>query len=102
MGLQAITNASAVVKEAGGVGLIIAKNPSDALYPCNEDFPCIEVDYEIGTRILFYIRSTRYPLVKLIPPQTIVGKPLSAKVAYFSSRGPNSITPATLKVSTLN
>ncbi|XP_050122871.1 subtilisin-like protease SBT3.4 isoform X1 [Malus sylvestris] len=97
MGRRAITNASAVVKEAGGVGLIIAKNPSDALYPCNEDFPCIEVDYEIGTRILFYIRSTRYPLVKLIPPQTIVGKPLSAKVAYFSSRGPNSITPATLK-----
>ncbi|CAN6585742.1 unnamed protein product [Malus baccata var. baccata] len=97
MGLQAITNASAVVKEAGGVGLIIAKNPSGALSPCNEDFPCIEVDYEIGTQILFYIRSTKYPLVKLSPPKTIVGKPLSAKVAYFSSRGPNSITPASLK-----
>lgn len=55
----AITSASAAVKEAGGVGLIVAKNPSDALYPCNEDFPCTEVDYEIGTRILFYIRSTR-------------------------------------------
>ncbi|TQD98977.1 hypothetical protein C1H46_015447, partial [Malus baccata] len=97
MGRRAITNASAIVKEAGGVGLIIAKNPSGALSPCNEDFPCIEVDYEIGTQILFYIRSTKYPLVKLSPPKTIVGKPLSAKVAYFSSRGPNSITPASLK-----
>ena len=55
----AVTSATAVVKEAGGVGLIVAKNPSDALYPCKGGFPCIEVDYEIGTRILFYIRSTR-------------------------------------------
>nr|XP_011470880.1 PREDICTED: subtilisin-like protease SBT3.3 [Fragaria vesca subsp. vesca] len=92
-----VTTASDAVKQAGGVGLIIAKNPTDGLYPCSDDFPCIEVDYEIGTRIVFYIRSTRYPLVKLTPPTTIVGKPISAKVAYFSSRGPNSAAPAILK-----
>lgn len=56
----AITSAAAVVQEAGGVGLIVAKNPNDAFSPCAENFPCIEVDYEIGTQILFYIRSTRY------------------------------------------
>lgn len=94
---SAVTTASAAVKRAGGVGLIVAKNPSDGLYPCDDDFPCIEVDYEIGTRIVFYIRSTRYPLVKLNLPKTIVGKPLLAKVAYFSSRGPNSVAPAILK-----
>lgn len=44
----------------------------------------------------------RSPLVKLRPPKTFIGKPLSAKVAYFSSRGPNSITPAILKVCILN
>ncbi|KAH0980256.1 hypothetical protein GBA52_007433 [Prunus armeniaca] len=92
----AITNALAAVIEAGGVGLIVAKNPSDFSVPFNEDFPCIQVDYEIGTQILFYIRSTRFPLVKL-RPKTFIGKPLSVKVAYFSSRGPNSITPAILK-----
>lgn len=43
----------------------------------------------------------RYPLVKLNLPKTIVGKPLLAKVAYFSSRGPNSVAPAILKVSIL-
>uniref|UniRef100_A0A2N9F816 Subtilisin-like protease fibronectin type-III domain-containing protein n=1 Tax=Fagus sylvatica TaxID=28930 RepID=A0A2N9F816_FAGSY len=89
--------ASEIVQEAGGVGLIVAKNPNDALYSCDGDFPCIEVDYEIGTKILFYIRSTRSPLVKLSPSKTIVGKPVSPKVAYFSSRGPNSIAPAILK-----
>jgi hypothetical protein len=55
----ATMQASAAVQAAGGVGLIVAKNPTDILASCGGDFPCIEVDYEIGTRILFYIRSTR-------------------------------------------
>lgn len=56
----AVVRASSVVKAAGGVGLIVARNPRDALYPCDHGgFPCVEVDYEIGTRILFYIRTTR-------------------------------------------
>ncbi|PON37760.1 Peptidase S8, subtilisin-related [Parasponia andersonii] len=48
------------VRAAGGVGVIIAKHPGDDLGPCSKDFPCIEVDYELGTRtqILYYIRST--------------------------------------------
>ncbi|PRQ36280.1 putative tripeptidyl-peptidase II [Rosa chinensis] len=97
LGWRAVPSASAAVKEAGGVGLIVAKNPTNGLYPCSDDFPCIEVDYEIGTRIVFYIRSTRYPLVKLNRSKTIAGKPILAKVADFSSRGPNSAAPAILK-----
>ncbi|KAF9673087.1 hypothetical protein SADUNF_Sadunf11G0112300 [Salix dunnii] len=97
MTLGAVQIASEVVKEAGGAGLIVAKNPSESLYPCTDGFPCIEIDYEIGTQILFYIRSTRSPVVKLSPSKTIVGNPVLAKVAHFSSRGPNSIAPAILK-----
>ncbi|KAJ6980363.1 subtilisin-like protease SBT3.6 [Populus alba] len=93
----AVRSAAEVVKEAGGAGLIVAKNPSEALSPCTDGFPCTEVDYEIGTQILFYIRSTRSPVVKLSPSKTIVGKPVLAKVAHFSSRGPNSMAPAILK-----
>ena len=63
----AAVSATSIVKEAGGVGLIVAKNPSDSLFPCpidipcvcSGDFPCVQVDYEVGTKILFYIRSTR-------------------------------------------
>ncbi|KAJ6423113.1 hypothetical protein OIU84_024111 [Salix udensis] len=98
MTLSAVISAAEVVKEAGGVGLIVAKNPSNNFYPCADDaFPCIEVDYEIGTRILYYIRSARFPIVKLSASKTIVGKPVSAKVAFFSSRGPNPKAPAILK-----
>ncbi|GLT64647.1 hypothetical protein SLA2020_371270 [Shorea laevis] len=93
----AIISAAATVREDGGFGLIIAKSPSDALSPCGNDFPCIEVDSEIGTRILFYIRSVRSPIVKLSPSKTLVGKPVSPNVAFFSSRGPSSIAPEILK-----
>lgn len=56
----AISGAAEAVQEAGGVGLIVAKYPTDAFTRCTDNFPCIEVDYEVGTRILLYIRSSRY------------------------------------------
>ncbi|KAJ0232847.1 Subtilisin-like protease [Hirschfeldia incana] len=85
------------VKRAGGLGLIIARSPGYTLTPCRDDFPCVAVDYELGTDILFYIRSTRSPVVKIQRSRTIVGEPVGTKVATFSSRGPNSISPAILK-----
>lgn len=40
----------------------------------------------------------RSPVVKIKPSRTMVGQPVGTKVATFSSRGPNSISPAILKV----
>ncbi|KAJ8650262.1 hypothetical protein MRB53_003285 [Persea americana] len=93
---NAAVSAASVVKEAGGVGVIVAKNPTSSVSSC-DDFPCIQVDYEIGTQILYYIRYTRSPVVKLSPSRTLVGKPIATKVAYFSARGPSSIAPFVLK-----
>ncbi|RWR87704.1 Peptidase S8/S53 domain-containing protein [Cinnamomum micranthum f. kanehirae] len=90
------TNLSGV-KEAGGVGVIVAKDPVESMPSCDDDMPCVQVDYEIGTQILYYIRSSRSPLAKLSPSMTLEGKPLSTKVAEFSSRGPSSVAPAVLK-----
>ncbi|KAB2608971.1 subtilisin-like protease SBT5.4 [Pyrus ussuriensis x Pyrus communis] len=87
--------AACAVARAGGVGLIIARNPSSLNY--SDDFPFIGVDYELGTEIMSYIRSTRSPIVKLSPSKTLTGKPVSTKVAPFSSRGPNAIAPTILK-----
>nr|BAD43090.1 hypothetical protein [Arabidopsis thaliana] len=53
-----IQAASDVVK-LDGYGVIVARNPGHQLSPCF-GFPCLAVDYELGTDILFYIRSTRY------------------------------------------
>lgn len=80
-----LTTAASAVREAGGVGVIVARNPSDMLGSCGNDFPCVVVDYELGTRILFYIRSARSPTVKIGPSKTHVGNPVATKVADFSS-----------------
>ncbi|KAL9366157.1 hypothetical protein Peur_037356 [Populus x canadensis] len=92
-----LTTAASAVREAGGVGVIVARNPSDMLGSCGNDFPCVVVDYELVTQILFYIRSARSPTVKISPSKTLVGNPVATKVADFSSRGPSSIAPAILK-----
>ncbi|KAK9145837.1 hypothetical protein Sjap_005740 [Stephania japonica] len=96
--LSALTHSVTAVKTAGGVGVIIANNPSNNLFPCyGSDFPCLEVDYELGTKILYYIRSNSAPKVKLGFSRILIGKPVPTKIAYFSSKGPNSIAPAILK-----
>ncbi|KAK9145831.1 hypothetical protein Sjap_005734 [Stephania japonica] len=62
-----IVNAAFAVQQAGGVGLIYAQFRDNLL------------------------------IVKLGHPSTAVGKWVSPKVAYFSSRGPSSLSPAVLK-----
>ncbi|XP_033140688.1 subtilisin-like protease SBT3.10 isoform X1 [Brassica rapa] len=108
------------VRNAGGLGVIIARNPTHLLLP-SRNFPSVAVDFELGTDILFYIRSTRYhsshspntfmnyhnifgffslarsPIVKIGASRTLVARPVATKVATFSSRGPSSISPAILK-----
>ncbi|XP_042485690.1 subtilisin-like protease SBT3.10 [Macadamia integrifolia] len=86
------------VKKAGGVGLIYTQPHNELIYPC-DDIPCIKVDYEIGTRIVSYIRRTRdkSAVVKLSLPKSLVGKWVSPRVASFSSRGRSSLSPAVLK-----
>ncbi|OVA04692.1 Peptidase S8/S53 domain [Macleaya cordata] len=98
--VQDIISASIVVavavSDAGGIGVIFAQLPDNLLVSCPL-VPCVTVDYEVGTEILSYIRKARSPIVKLSPPKTIVGKWVSPRVAYFSSRGPSSLAPAVLK-----
>uniref|UniRef100_A0A0D3AT62 Peptidase S8/S53 domain-containing protein n=1 Tax=Brassica oleracea var. oleracea TaxID=109376 RepID=A0A0D3AT62_BRAOL len=83
------------VRNAGGLGVIIARNPTHLLLP-SRNFPSVAVDFELGTDILFYLRSTRSPIVKIGDSRTLVARPVATKVATFSSRRPNSISPAIL------
>ncbi|KAH9718845.1 subtilisin-like protease SBT3.8 [Citrus sinensis] len=93
---QDIQSAAISVTQAGGVGLIYAQFHTDGLDSCNL-IPCIKVNYEVGTQILSYIRRARSPIAKLSSPETVIGDLVSPRVASFSSRGPNSMSPAVLK-----
>ncbi|KAL3523294.1 hypothetical protein ACH5RR_016128 [Cinchona calisaya] len=85
------------IKKAGALGIIVAKASGKILDDFIDDYPCVQVSYVIGTQLLYYIRSSRNPQVRLLPSKTHIGRPISTSVAYFSSRGPNTITPAILK-----
>ncbi|XP_019195102.1 PREDICTED: subtilisin-like protease SBT3.9 isoform X1 [Ipomoea nil] len=95
--LRFVIRARAVVRGVGGLGIIVSQKPFTLLDAYADSFPSAQVDYEIGTKILSYIASIRYPKVRLSPSKTQIGKPISSVIAKYSSRGPYTIAPAILK-----
>ncbi|KAJ8554232.1 hypothetical protein K7X08_024910 [Anisodus acutangulus] len=54
-------------QEVGGLGLIVAKNPTRTLDYFASDFPSIGVSIDVGAQLLDYIKYSRKPQVKLSP-----------------------------------
>ncbi|KAL2502048.1 Subtilase family protein [Forsythia ovata] len=105
---EATSNVAAyarAVNASGAAAMIVAMPPDDiTIYPFYTGnyslagVPVIQVDYETGTEILNYcLTSEATPLIKLSSTKILVGKPVAAKVAAYSSRGPNSYVPSVLK-----
>ncbi|XP_031497913.1 subtilisin-like protease SBT3.9 isoform X6 [Nymphaea colorata] len=88
--------AASTVFGAGGAGIIFAMHTINILIPFSLR-PAVQVDYEIGTEILAYIKATRDPTTMISLTHDTIGKVVSPKVAYFSSRGPNSLSLDVLK-----
>ncbi|CAN6466236.1 unnamed protein product [Victoria cruziana] len=88
--------AASTVSQAGGAGLIFSMHTINILDPF-PPMPVVQVDYEIGTKILAYIKATRDSTAIISLTHDTIGKVASPKVAYFSSRGPNSLALDALK-----
>ncbi|KAF8406762.1 hypothetical protein HHK36_008854 [Tetracentron sinense] len=87
---------SLVVKEAGGVGMIlIDEADKDVAIPFV--IPAAIVGTWIGDKILYYINHTRKPTSQILPTKTVLGSRSAPRVAAFSSKGPNTLTPEILK-----
>ncbi|KFK41050.1 hypothetical protein AALP_AA2G078900 [Arabis alpina] len=85
------------ILKAGCAGIIYAQSVIDPTVCNGLDVPCAVVDYEFGTDMLYYIQTTDVPIAKLSPSKTLTGRPIASRVARFSCRGPNSVSPAILK-----
>ncbi|KAF3775745.1 hypothetical protein EJ110_NYTH49719 [Nymphaea thermarum] len=94
--IDQFSKAADTVSQAGGAGIIFAMHTTNFFGPCGS-ISCVQVDYEIGTEILAYIRATRLPKARISRTRDTIGKVASPKVAYFSSRGPNSLSLDVLK-----
>ncbi|KAJ7967255.1 Subtilisin-like protease [Quillaja saponaria] len=93
---RSATVAIRTVMEIQGTGLIFAQFPTKevALF---WSIPFVQVDFSVGTSLLTYIGTTRDPIVKFSMTKTALGRQISPEVAFFSSRGPSSLSPSVLK-----
>ncbi|CAK9136080.1 unnamed protein product [Ilex paraguariensis] len=87
---------SEVVKEAGGVGMILV-DETDKAVAIPFVIPAAIVGKRMGKRILSYINHTRKPTSRIFSAKTILGSEPAPRVAAFSSKGPNALTPEILK-----
>ncbi|KAJ4772099.1 Subtilisin-like protease [Rhynchospora pubera] len=88
-----------VVRDAGGVGLVVANGPYSGNFIFVEPnvIPATHITYKDGITLLNYINSTRSPMGYITAPQTTLGVKPSPVMAAFSSRGPNKYNEEILK-----
>ncbi|XP_042485771.1 subtilisin-like protease SBT1.4 [Macadamia integrifolia] len=89
-----------VVKAAGGVGMIMANTAEsgEELIADSHLIPATMVGQMAADKIRDYVRSNPSPTATIVFRGTVIGaSPSAPKVAAFSSRGPNHLTPEILK-----
>lgn len=98
-GISARVQKGAVVKAAGGLGMVLANTATNGeeLVADAHLLPATAVGAKAGEAIKNYVLSDPKPTVRIVFEGTKVGIQPSPVVAAFSSRGPNTITPEILK-----
>ncbi|KAI3851046.1 hypothetical protein MKW92_045461 [Papaver armeniacum] len=98
-GINARVEKGAVVRDAGGIGMILANTAAsgEELVADSHLLPAVAVGRKVGDQIRAYVRSTSNPTAVLSFGGTVLNIRPSPVVAAFSSRGPNVVTPQILK-----
>jgi subtilisin family serine protease len=88
---------SLAVLQAGGVGMIMYENSDDnSLFSDSHWVPSVQVDNTPGLAIKAYIASASAPTAELVTEQ-VSEWPSAPSMTYFSSRGPNPVSPDLIK-----
>ncbi|PIA43138.1 hypothetical protein AQUCO_02000517v1 [Aquilegia coerulea] len=98
-GINARVDKGVVVRDAGGIGMILANTAAsgEELVADSHLIPAVAVGRKTGDLIRAYVRSDSNPTAVLSFAGTVLNVHPSPVVAAFSSRGPNLITPQILK-----
>ncbi|KAJ4970531.1 hypothetical protein NE237_003630 [Protea cynaroides] len=89
--------AQLAARRANASALIIAE-PMSTQIPEVDIIPTIHIDINQGTQILnYYFKIPGFPLVQAMPSTTTIGQSPAPTVAYFSSRGPSTLSTDILK-----
>ncbi|XP_030446914.1 CO(2)-response secreted protease-like isoform X1 [Syzygium oleosum] len=85
------------VKDLGGVGLILVDDEQRSVASIYGAFPMTVVSSEDASEILSYMNSTSNPVATVLATVAVANYKPAPSMAYFSSRGPSSITKNILK-----
>ncbi|KAF7850202.1 hypothetical protein BT93_L5748 [Corymbia citriodora subsp. variegata] len=98
-GVNARVEKGQVVRDAGGVGMILANTAANGeeLVADSHLIPAVAVGRKMGDVIREYVKGNASPRAVLSFRGTVVNVRPSPVVAAFSSRGPNMVTPQILK-----
>ncbi|XP_030489550.2 subtilisin-like protease SBT1.8 [Cannabis sativa] len=98
-GVNARVEKGAVVRDAGGIGMILANTAAsgEELVADSHLLPAVAVGRKSGDLIREYVKSVPNPTAVLSFGGTVLNVRPSPVVAAFSSRGPNLVTPQILK-----
>uniref|UniRef100_R7WAQ1 Uncharacterized protein n=1 Tax=Aegilops tauschii TaxID=37682 RepID=R7WAQ1_AEGTA len=98
-GMNARVEKGAVVKAAGGAGMVLANTAAsgEELVADSHLLPAVAVGKSTGDKIRDYAQRGGRPMAMLSFGGTALGIRPSPVVAAFSSRGPNTVVPDILK-----
>ncbi|KAL6883337.1 hypothetical protein ACP4OV_010751 [Aristida adscensionis] len=98
-GVNARVEKGAVVKAAGGAGMVLANTAAsgEELVADSHLLPAVAVGRLVGDKIREYVARGGRPMAMLSFGGTVLGVRPSPVVAAFSSRGPNTVVPEILK-----
>ncbi|KAK3153625.1 hypothetical protein QOZ80_2BG0178550 [Eleusine coracana subsp. coracana] len=98
-GVNARVEKGAVVKAAGGAGMVLANTAAsgEELVADSHLLPAVAVGRSVGDKIREYVSRGGRPMATLSFGGTVLGVRPSPVVAAFSSRGPNTVVPEVLK-----
>ncbi|XP_076882789.1 subtilisin-like protease SBT5.4 [Bidens hawaiensis] len=84
---------------AGAAGMIVCNDADNGDEILTEPYvlPATHITYADALRLYAYLNSTNKPLGYITPNKVVMDIKPAPSLAWFSSRGPNSITPEILK-----
>ncbi|KAF8036081.1 hypothetical protein BT93_C1927 [Corymbia citriodora subsp. variegata] len=87
------------VKRAGGAAMIMMNQEINGFSTLADAhvLPASHVSYFAGNKIKAYINATKTPTATIMFKGTVFGNPTAPMLTYFSSRGPNLVSPGILK-----
>ncbi|XP_061968703.1 CO(2)-response secreted protease-like [Populus nigra] len=85
------------VQSLGGIGLVLVDDKMSGVASNYNEFPLTVISSKDAPGILSYLNSTKNPVATILPSTVVSQYKPAPTIAYFSSRGPSSLSRNILK-----